>query len=424
MKIQKRAGKAFTQAASLALLLVPGACAPEGLDAEGADSDSYNEGGAFEDKALVGTYQAESRTGTSGCSQATNQAGYSGPGFMDFGGSGTWIEWNNVNASTAGQYKLKFRYANAGSSPRQAAIMVNGGSAGNAAFNSTGSWTAWGTVEIAVTLRAGNNTIRVQANTSAGGPNLDSMEVSNTATPGGISQVGTSSVYDFDGQGLSIARPSGVANGDLLVLILHRTDDFLPLKVDGWTRAAECFKVDNGYQCGAAANCTSWTSNGKFCNSLGRDLAQSIFYKTASNEPSNYRFDLNQDSSGHPGWAILTALRGAATSNPVRAWANKGCDNSGASVFPSVYGQAGDMVLLSQSFDDNVSRSTFLPPDGTTLFGFINGDSGPAPDETGYLFGKRLTSTGDTGTMTTHGPGGPGGQSCKDALVSLTIKPQ
>ncbi len=426
----KGIAKAFTQALSLAFLLAPAACAPEGIDPESESYDSAgdSEGGILEDKALLATFQAEARTAASGCGPATNYSGYTGSGFIDYGGNGTWIEWDNISVATAGQYKLDFRYANAGSTPRQAATWVNGSKIGNVAFNGTGSWSTWSTASITVTLQAGNNRVRVMANTDAGGPNLDKMDVSSTVVaPSTISQVGTKSVYDFDGQGLTIARPSGVVNGDLMILILHRTDDYLPMKVDGWTRAAECYKRDNGYQCATAADCTSWSANGKFCNSFGsyyqygQDLAQSIFYRTANNEPSSYRVDLNQDTSGHPGWAILTALRGAATTNPVRAWAHRGCDNNSDSLFPSVYGQAGDMLLLSQSFDDNISQSAFGAPSGTTLFGFINGDSGPAPDETGYLFGKLLTVTGSTGQMVTSGVGGSG---CKDGLVSLTIKPQ
>ena len=41
-------------------------------------------------------------------------------------------------------------------------------------------------------------------------------------------------------------------------------------------------------------------------------------------------------------------------------------------------------------------------------------------DEAGFLFGGVLTSAGDTGVRRTTGGGGP---ACKDALVSMTIRP-
>lgn len=73
------------------------------------------------------------------------------------------------------------------------------------------------------------------------------------------------------------------------------------------------------------------------------------------------------------------------------------------------------MVLLSQSFDDAVSQSKFGAPSGTSTFGYVS-----RSDEAGFLFGGTLRSTGETGKMKTIGDGA---SSCKDALVSLTIKP-
>lgn len=255
-----------------------------------------------------------------------------------------------------------------------------------------------------------------QTNTAQGGTPTPTP----TPTPASITHVGTTQVWDGDGQGLRIARPSSARAGDLLVLVLHRTDDVMPYAVSGWTRRAECFKEDNGYQCLNVSDCS--TSSGGFCTRFqskynGRDLAQVVFTKTAgSSEPSSYSFNMNQDSSGHPGWAILTALRGANTSSPVRAWANKGCDNDNDSLFPSVDGRKGDMLLLSQSFDDKVAQSLFGAPSGMSTFGYIANS-----DESGFLFGGILSADGATGVRRTTGSGASG---CKDALVSLTIKPQ
>ncbi len=240
--------------------------------------------------------------------------------------------------------------------------------------------------------------------------------------PSEILHIGTTEVWDSNGQDLRIDRPAGSATGDLLVLVLHRTDDDLPLYVDGWTRVAECYKRDNGYECSTEADCTRW-HNDDFCAYFGdegrggHDLAQSVFVRAVgSGEPSSYTFDLNVDSSGHPGWAILTALRGAATVDPVRDWSFRGCDRDPDSVFPSVFGEAGDMVLLSQSFDDAIAQSKFREPAGMATLGYVSNS-----DEAGFLFGGILTSSGNTGTMETRGDGGP---SCKDALVSLTIRPR
>jgi len=256
------------------------------------------------------------------------------------------------------------------------------------------------------------------------------VKVSGTVTPPppppttGISHIGTTKVYDSNGQGLQIARPSGSQAGDLLVLFLHRTDDVLPLQLSGWKRVAECLKEDNNYQCATASQCTSWY-NTNFCRSFGglrgEDLAQAVFVRTVgAGEPSSYTLNMNMDSSGEPGWAILTAIRGANNTDPVRAWAGKGCDHDGDSLFPSVSGNAGDLLLLSQSNDQPVPASRFLPPSGTTSYGYVTGN-----DETAFLFAQKVTSTGQTGVKRTQGPGETQqGAWCKDLTMSVTIRPR
>ncbi|MCU0663159.1 MAG: DUF5010 domain-containing protein [Myxococcota bacterium] len=162
----------------------------------GLDEDS------LERATSVGLYQAEKFTAQSGCQIATNQAGYTGTGFVDYGDNGTWIEMNNVNVSQAGSYTLKFRYA-ASSSSRQCAVIVNGANVGNVAFSATGSWTTWGTASLTKSLKAGNNTIRISANTSSGGPNLDSMEVLSESSGTG------SCVEAAENKTVTLSCPSG-----------------------------------------------------------------------------------------------------------------------------------------------------------------------------------------------------------------------
>ena len=305
---------------------------------------------------------------------------------------------------------------------------TNGQAATRLVLQSDGNLVLYTSANVAVwasnTVGSGASTLRLNDDGSLVLYNGDSVVEYLHGSGGGggdgdITHIGTTEVWDSNGQNVTIARPSGSKAGDLLVLVLHRTDDDLPLYVDGWTRVAECYKRDNGYDCSTEEDCIDW-ANSEFCDDFGghggHDLAQAVFYRAAGpNEPSSYQFDLNMDSSGHPGWAILTALRGADTIDPVRDWSYKGNDGNPDSVFPSVYGKAGDMVLLSQSFDDAVAQSKFQAPTGTSTFGYVSNS-----DEAGFLFGGTLVSTGDTGTMKTHGDGA---SENKDALVSLTIKP-
>ncbi|MBZ2167370.1 hypothetical protein [Marinobacter sp. F4216] len=242
----------------------------------------------------------------------------------------------------------------------------------------------------------------------------------STFSNGGISHVGTTQVWDSDGQNMRIRRPSGSKEGDLLVLFLHRTDDVLPFHVDGWQRAGECYKENNGYDCLTVPDCTD--ISGSFCNRFensyyGDDLAQVVLTREVSpDEPDSYTFHLGAWSDGQPGWAILTALRGADTRDPVRDWSHRGCDNDPRSAFPPVDGRKGDMLLLSQSFDDAVSQRRFGAPSGTSTFGYVSNS-----DEAGFLYGGLIMSDGPTGVMETRGDGA---SSCKDALISLTIRPR
>ncbi len=130
------------------------------------------------------TYQAENYTAQSGVTTASNHAGFTGSGFVDYGGNGTWAEWNNVSASAAGTATISFRYANRDNSQRNCLLTVNGVSAGTVAMPGTGSWSVWNTTAIiSINLNSGNNTIRLTANTNIGGPNLDNFDVTLSTAP-------------------------------------------------------------------------------------------------------------------------------------------------------------------------------------------------------------------------------------------------
>ncbi|MBE0534701.1 MAG: DUF1080 domain-containing protein [Phycisphaerae bacterium] len=117
-------------------------------------------------------YEAESAR-MSGCSKATNQAGFQGTGFADFGEAGTYIEWDNVLADDNGAYTLTFRYAAANNRPCE--LFVNNRKVGDIAFASTGGWTNWKTVDVKVDMKKGPNFVKVAA--IGAGPNLDAMAV-------------------------------------------------------------------------------------------------------------------------------------------------------------------------------------------------------------------------------------------------------
>lgn len=266
----------------------------------------------------------------------------------------------------------------------------------------------------------GDETDAVDEGTSSAGDS----ESGTVEPPSGLVVVETVAVYDADGQGVDVPMPADAAPGDLLVLVLHRTDDDLPLFVEGWDRVAECYKGDNDLNCSTEADCTDWHDD-NFCRTFdgngggnGHDLAQAVFVReVAQDTPASFTFDLNRpgEDDGHPGWVILSTVRGADTDAPVRDWAHTGCDDDPNSVFPSVQADAGDLLLLSQSFDDAVPQAWFEAPVGMDTLGYVSED-----DEAGFLFGGVVERSGPTGVVETLGDGGP---ACKDALVSLSIAP-
>ena len=118
-------------------------------------------------------YEGEAFTAQTGGTARTDF----GTTFYDFGGNGSWEEWSNVIVPAAGTYAVTFRFGNGSGANRQCALIVNGIGQGNIPFSSNSSWNLWQTVTLSVPLNSGNNTIRLTANTGAGGPNLDYMDV-------------------------------------------------------------------------------------------------------------------------------------------------------------------------------------------------------------------------------------------------------
>lgn len=118
-------------------------------------------------------YEAENANRMNDAQVSNNHTGYQGTGFVDFGGPGSFVEWDNVLADTGGRFTLTFRYASSDNRPCH--LLVNGEQAAQIPFESTGDWTNWKTVDVPVTFRTGRNAVRVVA--IGQGPNLDAMAV-------------------------------------------------------------------------------------------------------------------------------------------------------------------------------------------------------------------------------------------------------
>ena len=289
-----------------------------------------------------------------------------------------------------------------------------------------------------------------------------------------ISLIGITQIME-ESRILDIPIPSGTLAGDLLLLFLHRTDDYLPWQLfQDWTRTAWCFKGNNHYNC--ALECVELLSsrgshgeqyckefvhtgtygepaNGNEETTSGQDLAQAVFIRKATKddeEDVSIRVDMG-GASRHPAWAMLMTLRGANATHPIRDWASTGADSHNSSIFPNVNGVPGDMILLSQSFDDQVNcpkinkfatakewmqsqatpncKGEFENPKGTQMLRYIVRPN-EFLDSTGFLWGgtlqSRVTADSNEYVWKTEGPGrggNPWGPTVKDLMISLTIRP-
>lgn len=173
--------------AALVLAPTPSYAAPAGIQAApyeyfGWGNPQSPTAALLTAPAASTTYQAEDATISQG-TVATNHTGFTGTGFVDYTNvSGGYVQFS-VTAAAAGNATLELRYANGTTVNRPLDIAVNGTNAATGvAFGGTGSWDTWTTKSVTVAVVAGGNTVRATATTSNGGPNLDSLTVSDGGT--------------------------------------------------------------------------------------------------------------------------------------------------------------------------------------------------------------------------------------------------
>jgi hypothetical protein len=139
--------------------------------------------------AATTTYQAENATIFHGVVES-NHAGFTGTGFVNYTNEvGSWVEWS-VTAGTAGGASLVFRFANGTTTSRPMTIAVDGATVSTPSFAGTGAWTTWTTTTVNTALSAGTHTVRATATTVNGGPNVDSLQVTDGTGGGGAPTAG------------------------------------------------------------------------------------------------------------------------------------------------------------------------------------------------------------------------------------------
>ncbi len=123
------------------------------------------------------TYQAENAVLGGGAWVMTNHVGFTGTGFADFadGVAGSFVEFT---IAQTGARTLIFRFSNGSGVARAVTLSVNGKAVGTINFPTTANFDTWATFSQTVNLAATpGSKVRLTAATTAGGPNLDKVDV-------------------------------------------------------------------------------------------------------------------------------------------------------------------------------------------------------------------------------------------------------
>ena len=98
------------------------------------------------------------------------QEGYSGQGYIDFGGRDSWTQFD-LYFENGGTYDFYVCYACG--SKRPCDLYINDELVNSFPFASTGSFTKWAETSLPITVNAGKNTLKLVASSASGGPNVD-----------------------------------------------------------------------------------------------------------------------------------------------------------------------------------------------------------------------------------------------------------
>lgn len=156
--------------------------------------------------AASSVYEAENFSAQSGCSLGTSQWPYFGTGYVQFGASGSWFEWNNINAASTGNFTLIFKYFNNASGNSTFKLYLNGAYIRDLILKPSNfeSNQDWNVVRAVVSLNAGNNTVKLVSNTSNTNQLVDNLAVSDNAIAGPPSPVYDVASYGAVGNGSTV----------------------------------------------------------------------------------------------------------------------------------------------------------------------------------------------------------------------------
>jgi|GEM_PF-2382098 len=166
---------------------VSGGSCELGITTENSEWSSFDDV-AFELVSSGGSAEVVIEENTSGFCGVdgtvdSNNSGFTGSGFANTdNAAGNGADWQ-IEVSQAGSYTLQWRYANGDESDRPGDVTIDGQvEYQGVSFPATGSWSSWTdsqTVEL--WLDQGTHTVRLEAVTSAGLGNVDSVTIAGSS---------------------------------------------------------------------------------------------------------------------------------------------------------------------------------------------------------------------------------------------------
>ncbi len=146
-------------------------------------------------------FEAENFTSQTGGNKAsTEYFPYIGEGYLEMGGLGATVTWNNITVPRSGKYTLLFKYANNTDQELPCDLKVNGALIKNIPFgpfkknwgvpwpaateynSDTVGWAKYWNARVIVDLKAGANTLELIATSEEGGPHIDNIGVSTAVS--------------------------------------------------------------------------------------------------------------------------------------------------------------------------------------------------------------------------------------------------
>lgn len=135
---------------------------------------SLSSSSVMADKKYASSIDASAPDEGMGVFENTN-SGWLEKGYYNFENAiGSFATWN-LDSKSAIEAVLTIRYSNGGKAERNMTLVVNGEEVGEVQMGTTADWNTWETVDVAIKLKEGGNSLTLKSLSAEGGANVDML---------------------------------------------------------------------------------------------------------------------------------------------------------------------------------------------------------------------------------------------------------